>query len=219
MPPTTGHEEAPEANPQRLRLLGQLLHCQRVARLPRGVEPPVGIHARAFATLAEALGLRVRRGLSRPITLRHEEDARSKQPVKRRLPCGSSGSAPLRTSTADIPRRAAAAAVMQAWFDWIAPKVMTVVAPNAWASAIRYSSLRALLPPGVGQDRRAHPQVAQADRFSQPRRGLERRRQVCQLHARARAPTRIFASPLQPPAPLYQSALPLSTLAAQATGS
>src|SRR6056297_1216257 len=46
-----------------------------------------------------------------------------------------------------MPSLAAAAAVWRAWFDWVAPWVTTISAPSACASAIRYSSLRVLLPP------------------------------------------------------------------------
>src|SRR6516162_4629754 len=46
-----------------------------------------------------------------------------------------------------MPRRAAAAAVMRAKLDCGPPAVTSVSQPRALASATRYSSLRALLPP------------------------------------------------------------------------
>jgi hypothetical protein len=46
-----------------------------------------------------------------------------------------------------MPSLAAKAAVWRAWFDCVAPWVITISAPIACASAIRNSSLRVLLPP------------------------------------------------------------------------
>ena len=46
-----------------------------------------------------------------------------------------------------MPSFAAKAAVWRAWFDWVAPCVMTMSAPSSSASAMRNSSFRVLLPP------------------------------------------------------------------------
>src|SRR3546814_110157 len=52
-----------------------------------------------------------------------------------------------RTSLHFSPSLAAKAAVCRVWFDWVAPDVIIVSAPRWMASAMRNSSLRALLPP------------------------------------------------------------------------
>ena len=87
------------------------------------------------------------------------------------------------TSTHRIPATHAAAAVMRAWFDCTAPVVISVVAPCARASATRYSSLRALLPPRpsdgqiVALDQDARAARSPAERVAQAGRVVQRRRQ------------------------------------------
>ena len=64
-----------------------------------------------------------------------------------KFPLNSAGAWPRRTRMHRKPQRAAAAAVCLQWFDCAAPRVMSVSAPAACASATSSSSLRVLLPP------------------------------------------------------------------------
>ena len=84
-----------------------------------------------------------------------------------------------------MPNFAAAAAVCRAWFDWVAPCVMTMSAFFASASPIRNSSLRVLLPPDgqPGAVVALDPEVRAAEQAGEVAHRLEGRRRVRQPHA------------------------------------